>query len=96
MLSSMSYTPPEVFAYNLNSKLNSLRSPSSQSVLFDGFLKLFLPILFAFLERFSFAFKNKTIAKLLLQKKLFTRTTSRQFSRIFQPIRLFLTISNNR
>ena len=96
MLSSMSYTPPEVFAYNLNSKLNSLRSPSSQSVLFDGFVLLFLPILFAFLDRFPFTFKNKTIAKLLLQKKLFTRTTSRQFSRIFQPIRLFLTISNNR
>lgn len=96
MLSSMSYTPPEVFAYNLNSKLNSLRSPSSQSVLFDRFFKLFLPILFAFLERFFFTLINKTIAKLLLQKRIKTsivscspdritnsETTSPEFSRIF-------------
>ena len=53
MLSSMSYTPPEVFAYNLNSKLNSLRSTSSQSVLFDGL----------FLEKFPINFLSKVNAK---------------------------------
>ena len=45
MLSSMSYTPPEVFAYNLNSKLNSLRSPSSQSVLFGEFFMRNFPLI---------------------------------------------------
>ena len=45
MLSSMSYTPPEVFVYNLNSKLNSIRSPSSQSVLFDGFFLRNFPLI---------------------------------------------------